>query len=144
MFQRCRNRAGPSRRGGNESWALWDQLGPFLGGRESGTGRLSTLATQPQLPTPSTPARTTGLSEPSGQELVLCGPCVQFVKSYLKRDYNPATDTPTESMDMGAGRAHLGLPGLIGTGENGGESCGSFRIQRQVQGKAPDESRRSF
>lgn len=65
------------------------------------------LATQPQLPTPSTPARTTGLSEPPGQEVVLGGPCVQFVKSYLKRDYNPATDTPTESMDRGAGRANF-------------------------------------
>lgn len=91
---------GQAQAGGEATKAgLWDQLGPFLGGRESGTGRLSTLATQPQLPTPRTRARTTGLSEPPGQEVVLCGPCVQFVKSYLKRDYNPATDTPTESMD---------------------------------------------
>lgn len=73
-----------------------------------GVGQALGGSAQPQLPTLSTPARTTGLSESPGQAVVLGGPCVQFVKCYLKRDYNPATDTPTESSDRGAGRAHFG------------------------------------
>lgn len=108
-----------------------------------GVGQALGGSAQTQLPTLSTPARTTGLSESPGQAVVLGSPCVQFVKCYLKRDYNPATDTPTESTDRGAGRAHFGSTRTERYGE-GGESCGSLRIQRQVQGKAPDESRRSF
>lgn len=113
-----------------------------------GVGQALGGSAQPQHPTLSTPARTTGLSESPGQAVVLGGPCVKFVKCYLKRDYNPATDTPTESSDRGAGRAHFGSTRTEryggGGGVIGGESRGSLRIQRQVQGKAPDESRRSF
>lgn len=98
-------------------------------------------ATAPHTQHPSKDHRTVSIPR---EEVVLGGPCVHFVKSYLKRDYNPATDIPTESMDRGTARAHSRSTWTYRHGENGGESCGSFRVQRQVQGKAPDESQRSL
>lgn len=66
---------------------------------------------------------------------MLGGPCVQFVKSYLKRDSNPTTDTPSESKDREAARAHFRSTRTYRQGGDGGESCGSFRIKHRSKEK---------